>query len=190
MEFSRQQYWSGLPFPSLRIFPTQGSNLGLPYCRQILYCLSHQGSPLIIYTDVLFVYSHYKFCVNWSHSTMKSGYNFTVLRKKCIFIIYIHTHTHTHTHTHIDKKIFMILNISSSIGLFFLYLLSWFLLSHLHLPWLRLRTQSQYEKILNDMFCCKSDVKTTWQEATSPWCRSYNAMANASCELLKKTSSE
>ena len=28
------------------IFPTQGSNPGLPYCRQILYCLSHQGSPL------------------------------------------------------------------------------------------------------------------------------------------------
>ena len=26
------------------IFPTQGSNLGLSYCRQILYCLSHQGS--------------------------------------------------------------------------------------------------------------------------------------------------
>ena len=28
------------------IFPTQGSNLGLLNCRQILYCLSHQGSPL------------------------------------------------------------------------------------------------------------------------------------------------
>ena len=26
------------------IFPTQGSNPGLPHCRQILYCLSHQGS--------------------------------------------------------------------------------------------------------------------------------------------------
>ena len=28
------------------IFPTQGSNLGLLHCRQILYCLSHQGSHL------------------------------------------------------------------------------------------------------------------------------------------------
>ena len=28
------------------IFPTQGSNPGLPHCRQILYQLSHQGSPL------------------------------------------------------------------------------------------------------------------------------------------------
>ena len=27
------------------IFPTQGSNSGLPHCRWILYCLSHQGSP-------------------------------------------------------------------------------------------------------------------------------------------------
>ena len=26
------------------IFPTQGSNLGLLHCRQMLYCLIHQGS--------------------------------------------------------------------------------------------------------------------------------------------------
>ena len=29
------------------IFPAQGLNLGLLHCRQILYCLSHQGSPII-----------------------------------------------------------------------------------------------------------------------------------------------
>ena len=28
------------------IFPTQGSNPGLPYYRRILYQLSHNGSPL------------------------------------------------------------------------------------------------------------------------------------------------
>ena len=28
------------------IFPTQGSNPSLPHCRQILYQLSHQGSPI------------------------------------------------------------------------------------------------------------------------------------------------
>ena len=27
------------------IFPTQGSNPGLPHCRQTFYCLSNQGSP-------------------------------------------------------------------------------------------------------------------------------------------------
>ena len=26
------------------IFPTQGSNPGLPHCRQFLYCLNYQGS--------------------------------------------------------------------------------------------------------------------------------------------------
>ena len=30
------------------IFPTQGLNPGLPHCRQILYHLSHQGSPRIL----------------------------------------------------------------------------------------------------------------------------------------------
>ena len=45
MEFSRQEYWSGLPFPSPGIFPTWGLNPVLPHCRQTLYPLSHQGSP-------------------------------------------------------------------------------------------------------------------------------------------------
>ena len=30
------------------IFPAQGSNPGLPHCSQILYRLSHQGSPRIL----------------------------------------------------------------------------------------------------------------------------------------------
>ena len=30
------------------IFPTQGSNPGLLHCRQILYCLNHQGSQGIL----------------------------------------------------------------------------------------------------------------------------------------------
>ena len=86
MEFSRQEYWRGLPFPSpgdlpnlgikarspalqvdsllseppgkpkdagvgslslqQGIFLTQESNWGLLHCRQILYQLSFQGSPL------------------------------------------------------------------------------------------------------------------------------------------------
>ena len=46
--FSRQEYWSGLPWPPEGIFLTQGSRSGLPHCRQILYHLSHQGSPRIL----------------------------------------------------------------------------------------------------------------------------------------------
>ena len=30
------------------IFPAQGSNPGLPHCQQILYQLSHKGSPRIL----------------------------------------------------------------------------------------------------------------------------------------------
>ena len=34
------------------IFPTQGSNPDLPHCRQTLYHLSHQGSPLTKYGEL------------------------------------------------------------------------------------------------------------------------------------------
>ena len=44
MEFSRPEYWIGLPFPSPGIFPIQGLNPGHPHCRWILNHLSHQGS--------------------------------------------------------------------------------------------------------------------------------------------------
>ena len=40
MAFSRQEYWSGLPFPSPGDLPDPGSNLGLPHCKQTLYRLS------------------------------------------------------------------------------------------------------------------------------------------------------
>ena len=45
MEFSRKS--TGVSSHSLLqgIFSTQGSNSGLPYCEQVLYRLSHQGSP-------------------------------------------------------------------------------------------------------------------------------------------------
>jgi len=33
------------------ILPTQGSNPGLPPCRKILHCLSHQGSPKQLYSN-------------------------------------------------------------------------------------------------------------------------------------------
>ena len=45
MGFSRQECWSGLPLPPPGDLPTQGLNLGLLHCRQILYCLSYQGIP-------------------------------------------------------------------------------------------------------------------------------------------------
>jgi len=46
MEFFRQQYWSGLPFPSPRDIPNPGIKPGLLHCRQTFYHLSYQGSSV------------------------------------------------------------------------------------------------------------------------------------------------
>ena len=66
MGFSRQEYWSRVLLPSPKntgvgcqfllqgIFPLRGSNPGLLHCRQILYCLSYQGSPRTPEKSVLF----------------------------------------------------------------------------------------------------------------------------------------
>ena len=42
LEFSRQEYWSGLHFLFQRNFLTQGLNPGLLHQSQILYCLSYR----------------------------------------------------------------------------------------------------------------------------------------------------
>ena len=52
-EFSRQEYGVEILQGNLLsllqgIFPTQGSNPGLLHCRQIIYQLSHKGSPRIL----------------------------------------------------------------------------------------------------------------------------------------------
>ena len=51
MGFPRQEYWSGTHTLLQGIFLTQGSNLGLLHCRQILDRLSRQGSPLQVPAD-------------------------------------------------------------------------------------------------------------------------------------------
>ena len=43
------------------IFPTQGSNPGLPHCRCFLYRLSHQGSPYSLFSSVQSL-SHVQLC--------------------------------------------------------------------------------------------------------------------------------
>ena len=46
----------GCHFLLQRIFLTQGSNPGLPHCRQTLYCLSHQGN-LLGWSPAIFIFS-------------------------------------------------------------------------------------------------------------------------------------
>jgi len=49
MGFSRQEYWSRLPFLPSGDLPDPGIEHAAPvllHCRQILYHLSHQGRPL------------------------------------------------------------------------------------------------------------------------------------------------
>ena len=79
MKFSRQEYWSGQPFPSPEDL-TQGLNLDFSHCRQILYQLSHQGSPLHSSMSVYFDY--YSFIVE---SEVWEGYSssFVLFSQDC-----------------------------------------------------------------------------------------------------------
>ena len=57
------------------IFPTQGRNLGLLHCRQILYRLSYQGSPICVYICVyLFVHLCLYLCMYLCVSACVSVY--------------------------------------------------------------------------------------------------------------------
>ena len=47
------------------IFPTQESNPGLPHCRQMLYRLSHQGSPVMQRKDQIPSFGFRKFSLWW-----------------------------------------------------------------------------------------------------------------------------
>ena len=79
------------------IFPAQRSNPGLLHCRQILYQLSHKGSPRIL------EWVAYPFSSGSSRPRNRTGISciagrfFTdwAIREAHIYI-YIHTHTHTH----------------------------------------------------------------------------------------------
>ena len=60
MEFSRQEYWSGLSFPSPGDLPDAGIELWVfLHCRQILYRLSHQAD-WVLFSPILF------YLFNWS----------------------------------------------------------------------------------------------------------------------------
>ena len=60
MEFSKQEYWSGLPSPFLEVVPTQGSNLHLPclpHSRWILYRWATGEAPRALKQDQKILHS-------------------------------------------------------------------------------------------------------------------------------------
>ena len=61
----------GCHFFLQEIFPTQGLNPGLPHCRQTLYHLSHQGSPIRTLLELINEFSKvsgYKISTQKSHA--------------------------------------------------------------------------------------------------------------------------
>ena len=55
--FSRQEYWSGLPFPSPGDLPDPGIEPRFRHCRQTFYPLSHQGSPTAFIYNIYMIYA-------------------------------------------------------------------------------------------------------------------------------------
>ena len=60
MGFPRQEYWSGLPFPSPGDFPDP--RITTLHRRQILYCLSPQGSPIKSHALRSLIPGHFSQC--------------------------------------------------------------------------------------------------------------------------------
>ena len=85
LEFSRQEYWGGLPFPPPGIFPTQGLNprlLCLLHCRQILYHWATGKAPPFFCT---FLYISVLLCSPKSFR-LHVPYRLTLKSSPCLFV--------------------------------------------------------------------------------------------------------
>ena len=71
------------------ILPTQGSNPGLPQCRQILYQLNHQGSPRILEWVVYPLSSGSSCPRNWTGVPCMAGRFFTSWATREWAVIYL-----------------------------------------------------------------------------------------------------
>ena len=69
MEFSRQEYWNGLPFPPPGIFKTQGSNsclLHLLHWQGDSLPLSPWGSPILWKAYAQIIFSYFSDNLTWN----------------------------------------------------------------------------------------------------------------------------
>ena len=89
LEFSRPECWVLGSLSLLReFFPTQGSNPGLPYCRWILYQLSHKGSPRTLEWVAYPFSSQTSWPRNWTRVSCIAGGFFTnwAIREELLFL--------------------------------------------------------------------------------------------------------
>ena len=90
MGLSRQEYWSGLPFPSTGDFPDPRINLGLLHYRQILYQLSYKGSPALCLLCELFSNDFFKDFTHLNESTsIMPDSSFLLTLISCVNLYYV-----------------------------------------------------------------------------------------------------
>ena len=101
MGFPRQEYWSGLPFPSPGDLPDQGLNPSLLHWQVDSLSLSHQGSPHVYVLFVVKLLSHVSFLARpWtaafqtplsstiSQNLLKFVFIVSVILSKCLILSY------------------------------------------------------------------------------------------------------
>ena len=71
MEFSRQEYWSGLPFPSPGDLPDPGIELGSLALQADVLPSEPPGKPLIMYRNVAIWLFFFFFCLSHSFTVGK-----------------------------------------------------------------------------------------------------------------------
>ena len=81
--------WVAIPFSGSSL--TQGSNLGLPHCRWILYLLSHRGRPRILEWVACSFSSRSSQPRTWTGVSCLAGRFFTVWATRNINEVYTHT---------------------------------------------------------------------------------------------------
>ena len=105
------------------IFPNQGSNPDLLHCRQILNCLSHQGSPRILEWVAYLSSRGTSWCRNWNGVSCIAGRFFTS-SAICFseFLKPPHTNFSIHalclrfSYQHLPPQVFLdLLNLSTSV---------------------------------------------------------------------------
>ena len=104
MEFSSQEYWSGLPFPTPGDLPITGIKPKLLHYGQILYYLCHQESSMDSYLK----------------NQLPLG-RFISVHTFSLYILFQFTFTHSlisHIHTHMHTHMYVVVYLLSRVWIF------------------------------------------------------------------------